>query len=366
MDLAHVSASPDVRLARLGDRHVLFLPRGQKLFQASDATVAVWPRLSAGLSVSDFITAASADGANGLQSLTELLESGVVRYLAPRSGPVPVTARLCLSIDGHVISICCTGDRTTRLVRTTFEHLLVADTPAEHHLILLEEPARAGLAWAGEDPEWHRWEEIGAALKYLLTTLVLDLSEDPVLHTATVSAAGQTMLLCGDPGRGKSTLSIALGKEGFSLEGDDLAALRRGGQVMALPFPATLKCGSLPLLASRLPGLEDQAAYLRPDGKRVRYLALDAGAVPARPVRCVLFLERGDAQPSGLEPVTAPEEILRRMLASCWSADERLSGDGFESLLALIGSARFFRVRFDGLEQACSLAQEAWQRAGST
>ena len=358
-------AFPDVRLASVGKRHFLFLPHNQKLFYASDTTMALWPRLAAGLSVAEFVSAASAGGANGRQSLTELLDSGAVRYLAPRSGPVPVTARMCLSIGGHAIGICCTGERTARLVRSAFEHLLVADTPAQDQLVLIEEASRAGLAWAGEDPEWHRWDEIGAALKFMLTTQVLDLSEDPVLHTATVSAAGGSMLLCGDPGSGKSTLSVALHGEGFRLEGDDLAVLRSGGQVMSLPFPATLKCGSLPLLAQRLPGLEDLPDYLRPDGKRVRYRALDAGAFPARPVRCVLFLDRSPDTPAGLAPVTAEEEIIRMMLASCWSPDDRLSGDGFESLAALIGSARFFRARFDGLDQACGLAREAWSLAGS-
>ncbi len=358
-------AVPDVRLASAGTRHFLFLPHNQKLFYASDTTVALWPRLAAGLSVADFVCAASADGGDGLQTLMELLEAGAVRYLAPRSGPVPVTARLCLSIGGHTTGICCTGEKTAAMVRSLFGHLLVADRPAPDQLVLVEEESRAGLAWAGEDPEWHRWDEIGAALKYLLTTQVLEASEDPVLHTAAVSADGQHMLLCGDPGSGKSTLSLALHGEGFRLEGDDLAVLRRGGAVMSLPLPATLKCGSLPLLAPRLPGLEDRPAYMRPDGKRVRYLALDTGAVPARPVRCVLFLQRSPDNPAGLEPVTAEEDIIRMMLASCWSADDRLSGDGFESLAALIRSARFFQARHDGLEHACSLAREAWHLAGS-
>lgn len=365
MDLAQIMAVPDVRLASAGNRHFLFLPHNQKLFYASDTTVALWPRLAAGLSVADFVCAATAGGGDGRQTLTELLESGAVRYLAPRSGPVAVTARMCLSIDGHTIGICCTGDKTAQLVRSAFAHLLTEDTPAQDQLILLEEESRAGLAWAGEDPDWHRWDEIGAALKFLLTTLVLDLSEDPVLHTATVSAAGRTMLLCGDPGSGKSTLSVALHGEGFSLEGDDLAVLRRGGEVMSLPFPATLKCGSLPLLAPRLPGLEDRPAYMRPDGKRVRYHALHAGAFPARPVRCVLFLDRNPDNPAGLEPVTAEEDIIRMMLASCWSPDDRLSGDGFESLAALIRSARFYRARYDGLDQARGLARDAWRLAGS-
>ena len=84
-----------------------------------------------------------------------------------------------------------------------------------------------------------------------------------------------------------------------------------------------------------------------------------------RPVRCVLFLQRSPDNPAGLEPVTAEEDIIRMMLASCWSADDRLSGDGFESLAALIRSARFFRARHDGLEHASSLAREAWRLAGS-
>ena len=363
MNLTHVVAIYDVRLASVGKRHFLFLPQHQNLFLASAATVALWPRLQVGLPVSEFIEAASQSGGNGPQILQDLLDAGAVQYLAPRSGPLEITSRLCLAIDGHHIGLSFTGEKIAPIVQDIFTHLVVPVTATSEHLIIVEEETRVGLAWVGEDLDWYDWHEFGAALKFLLTNLVLESSDHLVLHAGTLSADTQSLLLCGDPGSGKSTLSVALAGEGFCLEGDDLAVLMTQGEVKALPFPATLKSDALPVLASRLPGLEDRPSFVRPDGKVVRYLALAPGDCIARPVRCVLFLNRsGDAAP-GLQPIMAEEEAFQAILSACWSPDDRLTNSAFDTLVALVNSARFFRITFDTLDCALALTQRAWRIA---
>lgn len=69
-----------------------------------------------------------------------------------------------------------------------------------------------------------------------------------VLHAAAVERAGRALLLAGDSGAGKSSLSLALLGEGWRLTTDDLAAVTPEGALLPFPTPISLKPGTRNLL----------------------------------------------------------------------------------------------------------------------
>ena len=184
--------------------------------------------------------------------------------------------------------------------------------------------------------------------------------EGPVLHAATLTGRKGTLLVLGDPGEGKSTLSAALDAAGFTLLGDDLVHIELDGRVRALPFPLTLKDGSWSLVESFRPDLAAAPVFERPDGKIVRYLPFTKPASDhALPVRCVIMLNRKEGDTVDLEELRAVD-MLPSLIGSMWSNDRTLSPSGFRAIVACIEGAQFFRVSFSTLDDAVSLVEKAW------
>ena len=92
--------------------------------------------------------------------------------------------------------------------------------------------------------------------------LLLDAADGVALHVGTLRRGKEALLLVGAPGAGKSTLSVALGKRGYELEGDDLAALLPDGRVRAIALPVTLKEGSWQVLSHLHPELQGGEAFV--------------------------------------------------------------------------------------------------------
>jgi hypothetical protein len=168
------------------------------------------------------------------------------------------------------------------------------------------------------------------------------------------------MLLVGEPGAGKSTLSVALAAAGFRLDGDDVAALLPDGRVMGLPFPCTVKAGSWPMVAAFRPDLASRPVHLRPDGQTVRYLPLKAGAPPPRRVRTVLCLARTANASARLTPLDV-QPAIGALLAEAWSASKTLATQDFDALTACVQGASFQRMTYATLDQAVALASDAWE-----
>lgn len=330
------------------------------LFAADRFTATIWPRLECGLSVAAFHRAADAADRDGGGALAELLEAGAVETISTAEGVVPVTARLCLDLANAPVCLNFCGPRATAIAKAMLGHLETTPRACREQLVVVETPDRIGVAACGGAIEWAPWDQAGPLLKVVLTDLTLETLDRVALHVATMSADGAALLIAGAPGAGKSTLSVALGVSGFRLEGDDIAVLEADGRIRALPFPATLKDGAWTLLARNRPELGQRAAFVRPDGQRVRYLALDCpGIPPARKVRCVLSLHRDDVSAPRLDALGA-EQAIATLLDGAWSRDKRLKPPDFEALAACIDGAAFFRLSYSDLATAIPLVARAW------
>lgn len=75
-----------------------------------------------------------------------------------------------------------------------------------------------------------------------------------MLHAAVLERAGRALILPGEPGAGKSTLTAALMLDGWRLLSDELTLIdRRDGRIHALARPVSLKNASIEVIRAHAP-----------------------------------------------------------------------------------------------------------------
>lgn len=246
-------------------------------------------------------------------------------------------------------------------VSTIFRSLVWAHEGqhATDRLVVVERAGRYVVSVNGQ-PDCVCWpNEIIPFIRAVFTDLLLASKFLIALHVATLCRQGKTILLAGEPGAGKTTLAMALkAASGFDIYGDDVALLHQNGDAEAVAFPASVKSGSWPLLASWYSQLSTDAAHLRTDGQEVKFLPVRAGEAEAQAVAQVFFLHRGSKYAPALVPLDELE-VFRRLLAEASGPEQCLDVAGFEGLHCLCSRAQGWEVRYDHMDAAIALIEEA-------
>lgn len=176
-----------------------------------------------------------------------------------------------------------------------------------------------------------------------------------MLHAAVVERGGRALLLPAAPGLGKTTLCAGLALSGWRLFSDEFGLVRPGGiDVTPAPRPMALKNASIDvirrfapdaMIGPTIPGTrKGDVAHVRPPGDSV------ARATQTAPAALVVFPEwRPDAECT-LEPVSPAETF---MLLATNAFNYELQGEaGFDTVRALIGACRSFRLVYSDLREA--------------
>ncbi|MFD0982346.1 hypothetical protein [Tropicimonas aquimaris] len=357
-------ACAGVRISNVKGSRLLFVPDRQELFGVSSTTQQLWPLLQSGIAAGQFAARAAALGEDGLALLDQLVAIGAVHYISAGDQPLDIHDRVTISAGHTAIGLSFTGAESLARLRCIFRHLEAPSLP-EAEVVIVERENGVGIAFSGDELEVLAWREAGPALKLLITELALDAARGMTLHLGTLQRDNEALLLVGEPGAGKSTLSVALGRHDFELWGDDLAELRPDGRVQPLALPATLKDGAWPMLEHLHPELKGGEAFVRPDDKTVKYLPLPPAAkAPVLRARCALSLRRDADAPPGLEALDA-KDFIAAMIGGGWSGDHRLTSDDFDGLAACADGIAFFRATYPDLPTALSLVEEAWRLLGT-
>jgi hypothetical protein len=151
--------------------------------------------------------------------------------------------------------------------------------------------------------------------KYVLNTILL-LWELPVLHAAVLEKSNSQVMLLGDSGNGKSTLSLALQKLGWELVTDDVAVLQKhssGWRVLQGPAEALAHDDTATALMEFSEGGERKFqgdTHDFPNKIKIRPNRRENGAASDAPLAAMLFLSPRIAKEDWREPGSCKLEPL--------------------------------------------------------
>ena len=183
------------------------------------------------------------------------------------------------------------------------------------------------------------------------------------IHAAAVSHDKECIVLPAKAGNGKSTLTSALIGSGFQYCTDELVLLKRQTHtVQAVPVGIALKPGSWPVLKSFHPELEDLPIYLRPDGKRVRYLlpanqSLSGNMAQCYPVHSLVFPIYQPTNTTGLGRIS-PADALCRLAEAGYDMEGGLDREKVTELVGWISGINCYELRVNDLQEAVSRLSE--------
>ena len=346
-------------LAVIGGQNVLFSAAAQKLYQLDDAAAYLWRCVEDGMDRGEILAEMAGHGIDPKvaetsvrSTLRQLRQLGLLRTSATRVSPGETWRCQTLQLAGLDVVIRYATARAGSAA-SAFRHMERPRTEPDVVFDVHEEKNRFDLFRNDRFIGSCSAEGLAATLKAELLSEVLEHGRyELALHTATILPDDRALLICGRPGAGKTTLSLALEHAGWAVAGDDLALLHASGSIAGVPFPIAVKAGAWKLLARYRPDLAEVPVSRRPDRKRVRYLPPQA-RVPAGPRRVgwVVQLRRRPGDDVSLAPM-APIEALECLLKDASGRDQNLSPAAFEALASLVNGAACYRLAYSRLEDA--------------
>lgn len=175
------------------------------------------------------------------------------------------------------------------------------------------------------------------------------------VHGGCLHRNGKAMLILGEPGAGKTTLTSWLTGQGFAYGGDDIVVVSGDGRVQGLPFLPSVKAGGWKLLASVYGGLGALPMHVRADRRRVRFPAprVIAGDGLAE-IGWIVRLRRRAAGPAQLAPLQS-SLALRHLLEEATSHGDGMSHRALDVMIRAVGGARCYELHYAGLDDAGAL-----------
>jgi hypothetical protein len=239
------------------------------------------------------------------------------------------------------------------LLLQAFGHLVGPSGPPDAIIRLQDSNGRIALHRPGHSVSYYAEDEFVPAVKAMLTEILLSRTEREIaLHAACLVRRKRACLLLGQPGAGKTSLTVALTEAGFEYGSDDIVLLGVNGCARGVPFAPAAKSGIWPVLKSIRPDLAGTPIHRRSDHRRVRYLApLRPCTSEAHTVSSLLFLRRNRDETPHLVPVdgvTALTDLIR----NAYTASGQLSGQGARGLAHLVSGANAFEFRYSELHHA--------------
>jgi hypothetical protein len=179
------------------------------------------------------------------------------------------------------------------------------------------------------------------------------------VHAACVARDGAGILICGKPAAGKSTLSFACARAGFTYVSDDCTWLLAGSEDrMAVGKPHQVRFRQD--VACHFPELAGLLASARPNGKRS--IEVPTSLFPAVrtavrcPVRCLVFLDRETGGPARLERMCSADAEAS-LLADMPSYGAEVNA-AHEATIRHLTGLPAWHLRYRALEDAVGLLSE--------
>lgn len=327
---------------------MLFSEAGQKIFELDRVGAFIWCKLAQGASLEDVyqgLGTLGLDEHTARQFTRQVVDIWIDRALLEVDWRMPTDLTFSAVLGRHRIGIRAANRDLLRRLRSLFcvsGQSAGGDDIAIEAMMLDEQ-----VLWRGEDSSISRCqvEALAPTIKaYITERLIRSNRWIFSLHAASLVKDGAGLLLCGQPGAGKSTLTLQLVDAGLRYAGDDVALVGADGTICGIPFALTLKDGSWDLL-SRLHGDRYDATHCRSDGVLVRYVPIPDAHYQCFSASWVIFLNRVSSGPAELTVIDQLDS-MKQLIENAFAADGRLSQAGFFALKRIVTGARSLQLTY--------------------
>ncbi|WP_299338567.1 hypothetical protein [uncultured Psychroserpens sp.] len=138
-------------------------------------------------------------------------------------------------------------------------------------------------------------------------------------HASTVSNEKEAIMIIGDSGNGKSTLSALLMTKGFDVFADDFTPLYQDMNLYRYPSAISIKKGAFDMLASELENFNTLKTYSNgPKKVNLKYIPNDAKESKTKlPCQKIVLVKYDQSQASELKAISL-ENILETLIPDSW------------------------------------------------
>jgi hypothetical protein len=357
---AVLKPAADAVFALLDGRPVLFSESGQNIFRLDQAGGFIWCRLAQGASLAAVYQELGELGIIepvGRQFVQQAISAWIDRGLLEVDGRMSTNCSFSAMLERQRISV--RAENWELLQRLVSLFCASDNVDGKGDIVIETMMLEDQVIFGGIDARIHRCgvEALAPTIKAHLTDRLIR-SDRWVfaLHAASLEKNGAGLLLCGEAGAGKSTLTLHLVEAGFQYSGDDVALIEGDGLACGLPFALTLKEGSWGWMSS-LHNSWDGVTHRRADGAQVRYLPVSNAHNGSLAVSWIIFLNR---VASGSPKLTSVNQLdsMKRLIAGAFAADGRLSQAGFFALKGIVSRARSYQLTYCEAVEARELLAE--------
>nr|WP_321222049.1 hypothetical protein [uncultured Psychroserpens sp.] len=140
-------------------------------------------------------------------------------------------------------------------------------------------------------------------------------------HASTVANSKNAMMLIGDSGNGKSTLSALLMANGFDLIADDFTPMYEDLELYRYPSAISIKKGAFELLESHIPSFNSLETYFNgPKKVNLKYVPNYheiKNSSSHLPCKTIVYVKYDKTKKSELNPISV-EKILETLIPDSW------------------------------------------------
>ena len=338
----------DAVFALLEGRSMVFSETGQKIFELDRVGAFIWCKLAQGASLEDIhqgLGTLGIDEHTARQFTRQVVDIWIDRALLEVDWRMPTDFAVSADLGRHRIGIRAANRDLLRRLCSLF---CVSDQSAGGDDIAIEAMMLdEQVLWRGGDSSISRCqvEALAPTIKAHITERLIRSNRWTFsLHAASLVKDGAGLLLCGQPGAGKSTLTLQLVDAGLRYAGDDVALVGTDGAICGIPFALTVKEGSWDLL-SRLHGDRYDATHCRSDGVLVRYVPIADAYHQCFSASWIIFLNRVASGPAELTAIDQLDS-MKRLIENAFAADGRLSQAGFFALKRIVAGAPSLQLTY--------------------
>jgi len=184
------------------------------------------------------------------------------------------------------------------------------------------------------------------------------------LHAAMLRLGDRALLLPAAPHSGKTCLSAALARAGFTYQTDEITLLEgRTFAARGVRVALTVKNSAWRLLEPLYPDLASLPAHRRVDGKIVKYLPPPGAMGPSAPddaiwARWIIFPRYSSDSPNELAPLPRVE-AMRGLMEECLAFRLNLEAGQVQRMIDWIAGTECYTLTFNDLGSAVRLIEEA-------